>query len=83
MRTIWKYELRIADEQKVRMPQGSRILSVGNQNGTICIWALVHSDSPLSDRKIRMYGTGYPCYESSGNFVGTVQDGPLVWHVFA
>jgi hypothetical protein len=39
--TIWKFELEVTDLQEVVMPSGAEILSVGNQDGKLCLWAMV------------------------------------------
>lgn len=38
---IWKVELAITDMQTVSMPDGAKLLSVANQNGNLCLWAMV------------------------------------------
>lgn len=90
MRRIWKYMLRITDdEQKVSMPPGAQILSAQfqeNESGTksLYIWAMV--DIALVDhaeRTIRIYGTGNPIEQGIDlRFINTVQQGRFVWHVF-
>lgn len=80
--TIWKYELAITDRQEIIMPYGARVLSVANQGGNLCVWAMV---DPTHDRRplgFRIVGTGHPCGVSLGTFIGTVVIDPFVWHVF-
>jgi hypothetical protein len=87
---IWKYPLRVDDEQQVDMPIGAKVLSVGVQHGTLCVWALVDPTSKeTTPRTFWIFGTGhaFPKTWSTGNmaaFVGTVMmsNGFLVWHVF-
>lgn len=80
--TIWKFPLEITGVQEVRLPRGAKIISVANQNGVICLWAMVAPDSPLEPRIIFIYGTGHPLPEDSGRFLGSVLQDPFVWHVF-
>lgn len=86
MHSIWKFPLEVTDEQVVQMPARSRILSVQVQNGVVCLWAVCVSDGSVSSerRVIRMYGTGNPIDDRTDtmNFIGTVQRGPFVFHVF-
>lgn len=85
MRTIWKFTLQITDMQKVRMPAGAKILSVQKQGFHVCLWAMVNTEQPLETRHIEILGTGNPISEGVGvsrTFIDTVQDGPLVWHIF-
>jgi len=84
-RAIWKYPLDLKGVQTVEMPEGAEILSVQTQthSGRVCLWALVSTQVPLSNRRIHIHGTGHPTVMQRGAFVGTVQtpDG-FVWHVF-
>lgn len=86
MKTIWKYPLKVVDQQTIRMPERAQILSVQTQNGTPCIWALVQPDAVLLPRTINTFGTGHPIDGNPGAFVGTyqLQGGALVlvFHVF-
>ena len=81
---IWKFKLEITDVQVVRMPAGAKILSVANQDGNLCLWAMVHTESPNVDRKIEILGTGnpIPLYRAPRTFIGTAIIGRFVWHVF-
>lgn len=85
MRAIWKYELEVTDLQEVEMPIDSQVLSVANQDGRLCMWALVPQ---LESRKekycFEIIGTGNPIGQTplSRRFVGTVLMPPFVWHVF-
>jgi hypothetical protein len=83
MDTIYKYPLRIIDAQEVEMPRGAKILSAQMQEEFLCLWALVEITKEKETRTIVIHGTGHPVYNvSDKKFIGTVQQGPLVWHVF-
>ena len=82
---IWKFPLNIQDVQSVSMPSGAAILSVANQNGTLCLWALVDSRNGVSLRTIEVIGTGHHIRSSEPyerKFIGTAVINPFVWHVF-
>ena len=69
------------------MPKGSKILTVQNQLGIPCIWALVDTDNKEDDFNIILKGTGRPFEEddvSYDDYIGTTQDmdGKLIWHWF-
>lgn len=80
--TVYKHTLHLDDTVEVVMPQGTELLSVGEQNGMLCLWARVDTRKPKVNRMFRIAGTGHPA--PTGNFVGTVMmhGGALVWHVF-
>lgn len=82
---IYKYKLRITDEQEVLMPERFRALSVGMQGNDLIVWALVAEDTHKIPIKFYVVGTGNPAehvMEDGVLFVGTVQMQTFVWHVF-
>lgn len=83
MKTIYKYEV-LPYNAPTLLPDGAKILSVGEQDSRIYIWALVDANIPAeTPRHIHGYGTGHPVPDSERVFIGTVQmaDG-LVFHFF-
>ena len=45
MKKIYKYAIEITDDRDIVMPVGAKILTVQNQNGVPCIWAMVDPNS--------------------------------------
>ena len=88
MQRIYKYELAITDIQQISMPVRARVLSVANQGGKLCLWAMVTPNTPYNLRSFRIIGTGNPIEDNpfdknpTGAFIGTVLMPPFVWHVF-
>lgn len=88
MKEIWKFLLLTCDWQQVPIPALGTILSVGQQHGGLCLWAVVDPDAPRIYRTIWIVGTGRPMPDEAinGRFLGTVQidfHGSLrVWHIF-
>lgn len=83
MITIHKYKLFFG--VGVEMPKDAKILSLQIQDGYICIWAMVDTDKPVERRRFTRYGTGHEIIASDVRFlkfIETIQDGPLVWHIF-
>lgn len=90
---IYKYKLEVTDDQIVKLPLGSRILSVMNQYDKIVLYALI-SDNETGNEEvsIKIVGTGHdidffipaPEFDVGYNFLGTVSlyDGELMFHVF-
>ena len=85
--TIWKYKLD--QTGKIEMPTDAEILCIQVQRGEPHIWALVNPENKLETRKFKVYGTGHPCPEDPGIYVGTFQlndielgTGCMVLHVF-
>lgn len=82
MKTIHKYPLEITGEQQIDMPEDSRILSVQVQDGKVCLWAMVDTETEKVKRNVRIFGTGSPVDLDGLSYIGTVQQNYLVWHVF-
>lgn len=85
-KTIWKFEFKVDDEVALRMPFGTRVLSVGSQcSNHICVWALVNPKADLVEYTFHVRGTGHPIEQAillRAPLIGTVMDGVYVWHVF-
>lgn len=82
LQKIFKYTLELTDVQALHLPSESKILHVDVQNENICLWALVYENWPVESRMIRIVGTGHPVDTADLIHLGTVQQGPYVWHVF-
>jgi len=84
MKTIWKYKIPLKDYFTTKMPEHSIIISVGEQNNDMVMWAIVDNNCPEVEVKFALFGTGFPLDEDKSlQFVGTIQrhDG-LVFHLF-
>ena len=77
MEQVWKYELPGADIVTRELPFGAKVLSVGEQNGRIMLWALVNPNAvDMVERRFRVAGTGHPVEPTLDFlFIGTVQFG--------
>ena len=93
MKTIWKYQLVWVPVQVIEMPgmflEGNRdvitkgdALTVGVMNNEAFLWAMVDDNAPKVKRTIRMLWTGEQCNYSYEDYVGTVVNDGLVFHVF-
>lgn len=85
-------DFKEADEE-IEIPQSDtphRYLHVGRDTqGQMCVWILLEQQSPDElagvKRKVRIAirGTGHACDDVEfWPHIGTVTDGPYVWHVF-
>ena len=81
-RKIHKFVLEITDFQDVEIQKDFKIISVINQNGKLCLYAIVDPNGKKVAVKIRIVGTGHPFIANSLNFIETVQVGDFIWHVF-
>lgn len=85
-KTIWKFPLETTDVQEIQTPANAKMLSVGlDPEGALCLWALVNPKEDLEAITVNIVGTGNPVPRSVlmwSEFLGTVTDGPYVWHVF-
>lgn len=84
MKTIWKYQLEVTDEQVLQVPHGSEVLCVQIQDDTPCLWIKVPDDRENGWRErltILTFDTGNPLSEE-GDYIGAYQTKGLVFHVF-
>lgn len=92
---VFKYNLEVTDEQTLKLPPGSRVLSVMNQRDNIVLYALVNpinNKNLTEDISIRIVGTGHdidffipnPNLADGYKFLGTISlhGGALMFHVF-
>lgn len=85
-KTIWKYPLKLTEEQIVEMPANAHVLCVQTQYGVPNLWALVDPVNLPEARKFLTFETGHVNTALAGlvNYIGTFQiaQGHLVYHVF-
>lgn len=86
MRTIYKYELKIKDEQKVEISGMREFLKIAEQNGNLCLWCLVETnDKEVYTAEVVIVGTGHKIdshlFNKSTYFDSVVMSNGLVWHV--
>lgn len=87
MKTIYKYQIQIRDEFKLKLPIETQILSFQVQNGRPVLWVMLDPELEREERNFRIFRTGHPIQiaeEKSLHFIGTIQDEnlSLVWHLF-
>lgn len=88
MKTIYKYPITPRHEvQELWLPLGSKILSVIEQDMQIQLYvSLEYPEAPKEAKhRFMVVGTGWELdYEGElfPRFIGSVKQGPFVWHVF-
>lgn len=85
MRKIFKYQLKIKDEQAILMPKDAVIISAQFQSGALYLWAIVFPGNEKELRVFEIYGTGFDLPTTgmaARTHIATVQDGSFVWHIF-
>lgn len=81
MRTVHKYVISITRGSRLLLPDTARVVHVGMQND-LCLWIELETEEPYRNEKtFIVIGTGHPVPQD-GTYVGTVFDGPFVWHVY-
>ncbi len=81
MRCIYKYRLPHFWIQSVEMPKGSRVVHVGQQDGTPTLWVLVDTEAPTCSRLFKVMGTGGEI-DKTDVYLGTCFVDRFVWHIF-
>lgn len=83
MKAIWKFPLVFTPNgQEIKMPKGAVILTAQVQSATMTLWAAVDPSEPEERRVIEILATGQLVEDRQRSYIGTVQVGSLVWHVF-
>lgn len=84
MKNIYKYEIKGPSdrEQVLLMPKGAIPLTVQKQDGKVTMWAEIERSRPIVERKLYLFGTGWEIDTEGLSYVGTIQDGIFVWHLY-
>ncbi len=83
MKQIYKYKhVAVAINITLNIPEDAKFLSLQMQNSFLCFWFLVNPENHKKRRYFRIFGTGWDFDDSHLEYIGTVQDGSFVWHVF-
>lgn len=84
MLAIWTYAVPIADAFAVEMPRGAVSLTVQMQRGVPTLWVRVDPKAPKMRQHFHILGTGHEHDDNDTlwRYIGTFQDGDLVWHLF-
>lgn len=84
-RTVHKVVLDCAEFNGRRVTgRVERWLTVQMQGGRITVWYEVDLSEPemTTEAIFQLVGTGHPVSSSAAEYLGTVQDGTFVWHVY-
>lgn len=87
MARVWKYEVELGQRFTLRVPEHAEILHFDEQRGSLALWALVHPELELENRKFEIAGTGHPIEDPAADEAlihrGTVlTTSGYVWHLF-
>lgn len=85
MKKIYKYTLEVTDTQTLEMPNGSKLLTIQNQNNDIVLWVECDPNAKLVNYNFLIIGTGFelPLLSNQQDYLDTVQIGRLVWHIYS
>ena len=78
---IYKYPVTLGDTW-ISVPVGTKFVGAINQNGMFSVYALQPGiGTDFTTRKVSLVGTGQSIYGEVLTYIGSIQDGDLVWHV--
>jgi hypothetical protein len=80
---VWKFRAPIQDTFEITMPRGAEVLTVQMQESFSDpqVWAKVDQGADPETRFFNWVGTGHEMPDV-GRYIGTVQYGRLVFHLF-
>ncbi|HEX8610172.1 MAG TPA: hypothetical protein VF800_02705 [Telluria sp.] len=58
MKAIHKYQLGMAEQASVMMPEGAVVIRVDGIDGFLWLWAVVDTDAPMIKRDFLLFKTG-------------------------
>lgn len=70
MRTIYKYNLEVTDEQIISAPYFVAVLSVGVQNDKPVIWVIVDTENEQANYTVKIVTTGSDISDIKGRMTG-------------
>lgn len=87
MEKIWKFELKVEQEQSIAVPQAFKILTVRIQHGKPHVWVAVDTEAPTTRVMIETFATGQeipPVQNCSDqrDYIGTYELDHLIFHVY-
>ena len=88
MRTVWKFPLELGTTKVVaRLGYEVRSVGIDPATGGPAVWIEVTPNAAPSITEFVIYGTGHehiepPTSDHVTRFVGSVWQGPYVWHVY-
>lgn len=87
---VWKYKVQpngvhggMYAMEVHGVPETRRIRYVGLQDGEVCVWVEVDPTSQPTTMVLFSVGTGFGEVYPDVEYIGTVQRGPYVWHLYA
>ena len=84
-RRVWKYKLNMG-ATALTLPEGARVLFVGEQHGDPHIWVEQSSADNVPGNNYSFYvvGTGHVLPEGNVycEYVGSYISDPFVWHIY-
>lgn len=84
MKAVWKYPLPEVVNH-IEMPKDAQVLTIHEQRGDACLWALVNPTHEKETRLFCVLGTGSEFEEhDTMDYLGTfhLANGNMVFHVF-
>lgn len=79
---IYKFPLRLVDEQVIDVAETFHPLCVQMQKDVITVWAEIDPKSAAKKLTFFIAGTGTELTKRECKYLGTVQTGAFVWHVY-
>ena len=81
-KSIYKYPLDVWKTTTINIPEQHEFLHMDLQAGVPTVWALVGVVSPMVEKTIHCFGTGWDVGVENLTHIGTIQHNGYVWHYF-
>lgn len=82
-RSIYKYPMvgSVGDTVLIEMPVGAEIVHADLQDHVPTMWAIVDREAATERRLFTVIGTGFDIDGDVVRHLGTMYEGPFVWHL--
>jgi hypothetical protein len=72
MSRIFKYRLALTEREMIQTHEGVQFLSVGLQDGFVCVWGIVDESRPIKPHILRLVTTGEVFNSENCEFIGHI-----------
>lgn len=80
---IYKWSVCPDKSMTLEMPITTKILPAVFMQGTnLCFWGIVNETGKMENRTFFIAGTGGEFNGTDKEYIGSVQDGLYIWHLF-
>lgn len=82
MRSVWKWAIPTKTEFVISMPINAKFLHLTDHPQLAMWWEIPDTGAPKESHTFKVFGTGWEMPDTPMVYLGTVFQGPFVFHVY-